>query len=166
MDEAARQLRRIVQMLVRKLGLLQKSEAACCGITLGQCHALVELNEAAYMTLNELAERLNVDKSTVSRTVDGLVGAGLAERTSDSADRRYVRIALTERGRQLAARINRSMDGYFRRLLDTVPPDRRDRVAGGIADLLAAVQRSGIFYPDPEGCCTDSTITKESECCE
>jgi hypothetical protein len=39
-SEQVGKLRETVRLLVRRLGILEKSEASCCGITLAQCHAL------------------------------------------------------------------------------------------------------------------------------
>lgn len=153
MDEAAQTLRTVMRLLARKLGLLQKSEAACCGITMGQCHVLLEADSAAALTLSDLAQRLNVDKSTASRTVDGLVGAGLLQREVDDADRRCVRITVTAKGRELAERINRCLDAYYCQVVAAVAPMARPAVVQGLSALLAAVLDSDNFRSPAADCC-------------
>ena len=63
----------------RKLGVLEDGEMACCGISMAQCHALVEIGRAGSISLVELAKLLDLDNSTMSRTVNNLVNSKLAE---------------------------------------------------------------------------------------
>ena len=76
-------LRELLRTLIRKLGLLERSEAVCCEVTLSQCNALVEIGRVGVLSVNQLADRLNLDKSTVSRVSDKLVLDGLLLRQED-----------------------------------------------------------------------------------
>jgi DNA-binding MarR family transcriptional regulator len=49
-------------------------------------------------TMGELSTRLDIPLSSVTRLVDGLVRAKLAERSDDPNDRRVVRLRMTSRG--------------------------------------------------------------------
>jgi DNA-binding MarR family transcriptional regulator len=94
-------LRELIRILVRNLGILEKSDASCCGVTITQCHAIVEIGRREKISLVDLADLLGVDKSTMSRTVNNLVEADLAARELDAANRRYVIIQLTDNGRSV-----------------------------------------------------------------
>ena len=61
--------------------------------------ALFETLIGGPLRLSDLAERMGITAPTASRAVDGLVDLGLLERQPDPADRRAVRIDLTEPGR-------------------------------------------------------------------
>ena len=61
--------------------------------------ALFETVIGGPLRLSELAERMGITAPTASRAVDGLVDLGLLERLPDPADRRAVRIDVTEQGR-------------------------------------------------------------------
>jgi DNA-binding MarR family transcriptional regulator len=93
-------LREAVRILERKLGLLDDLQSECCGVTFAQCHAIVEIGRAGSISLNDLAEILSLDKSTMSRTINNLVTTDLATREIDPKDRRYVMIQLTASGRK------------------------------------------------------------------
>ena len=58
----AKQLREMIRLLERKLGALDDFQVSCCDITMAQCHALVEIGRAGSISLNELAELLNLEK--------------------------------------------------------------------------------------------------------
>lgn len=133
--------REIVRKLVQKLGLLQKSDAVCCGVTVAQCHALTEIGRAEGMTLTDLAEALNLDKSTTSRAVESLVTNGLADRREAPENRRTVNIMLTEKGRRMAENIEQGTNQYFRNILLSVPAKKRPLVAEALALLETAVEQ-------------------------
>src|SRR5690348_8787726 len=58
----------------------------------------IETNEPA--TLNEIAAAVGRGAPAVSRAVDGLVRAGLVERTQDPDNRRRLALRVTQQGRE------------------------------------------------------------------
>jgi DNA-binding MarR family transcriptional regulator len=71
------------------------------GLSLGDYDVLVRLARAPDRSLRmaELAERVMISPSGLTRVVDGLVDEGLVERRRDEADARVVLAKLTEKGR-------------------------------------------------------------------
>ncbi|MBZ4654949.1 MAG: MarR family transcriptional regulator [Peptococcaceae bacterium] len=138
----AGELREMIRLLMRRLGVLEKSEASCCGITLGQCHALIEIGRAGEISLNELAELLNVDNSTMSRTVNNLVSNELIERVINPEDRRYVKITLTEKGEQMFKEIEENMGSYFKHILEAIPEDKHQQVVESLRLLMGAFKKA------------------------
>ncbi len=132
-------LRELLRVLVRHLGLLEKSEAGCCGITLSQCHAMVEIGRRGSMNLNDLADLMEVDKSTMSRTINALVEAGMVTRALDNIDRRYVVIQLTQDGQRFFENTETSMERYYQTILSRIPADKRDQVIESLTLLTSAI---------------------------
>ncbi|MDU4960092.1 MAG: MarR family transcriptional regulator [Sporomusaceae bacterium] len=132
-------LRHDMRLLARKMELMTKGEASCCGITLSQCHLLTEIGWAGTASLNTLSERLGVDKSTMSRNIDILVTARLVSRTTAPDNRRAVSIALTDPGQQLFEQIEASMTQFYQTLLQALPPDKRGQVLESLELLLTAI---------------------------
>ncbi|MDD5093473.1 MAG: MarR family transcriptional regulator [Dehalococcoidia bacterium] len=58
------------------------------------------LRQEEMLTMGELSEKLKIETYTATRLVSWWVEKGFAERSGDPNDRRIVRIALTENGRQ------------------------------------------------------------------
>jgi DNA-binding MarR family transcriptional regulator len=133
-------LREIVRILVRNLGLLERNEACCCGVTLTQCHAIVEIGRVKEITLNGLAEVLNLDKSTMSRTIDNLVIQKLVLREVHTENRRYVKIKLTERGDEVFRSIENSMEDYYENIISLVPENKKDQVLESLQILANIVK--------------------------
>lgn len=139
------ELRELVRVLVRRLGILEKSDFSCCGISLAQCHAVVEIGRRGKINLNDLAELLGVDKSTMSRTINNLVESGLAARDLDGGDRRYVVIQLTEAGERFYENTETGMEKYFQAVLRRIPEEKRGQILESLTLLTAAI--------GDEGCC-------------
>lgn len=77
------------------------------GLRLGQYQLLRLLWEQDGMTPRELAERLDVEMPTVTRTVQRLLRDGFVRREAHPEDARSVRIYLTPRGEELRERTSR-----------------------------------------------------------
>lgn len=133
------QLREFIRLLDRKLGVLNDREMACCGVTLAQCHALVEIGRVRKISLIDLANLLNLDNSTTSRTVNNLVNRGFVSRELDPGDRRYISISLTKSGLQIFGEIEKTMEGQFRLIYSRIPENKRDQVVESLRILLEAV---------------------------
>ncbi|MCT8975172.1 MarR family transcriptional regulator [Clostridium sp. CX1] len=133
-------LRELIRILVRNLGILEKSEATCCGTTVAQCHAIVEIGRAAEISLNELAELLSLDKSTMSRTINNLVQSDLVVRELHPEDRRYVTIKLTEEGLKVFKSIESSMEQYYKSIFSSIPEEKREQVLESLQLLIDAAK--------------------------
>jgi len=135
-------LRELIRLLVRNLGLLEKSEASCCEITISQCHAIVEIGRIEKLSLNKLAELLELDKSTTSRTINNLVDLGLVQREISPEDRRYITISLTTEGEKIYKNIENSMDEYYLNIFNSIPEEKRNQVLESLELLTEAIKNS------------------------
>lgn len=139
----------------RRFNALQRGETRCFGVTMSQCLTLETLLEYGPQTVRQLAERLGLDDSTVTRLVDVLVRDGLLERSrADSGDRRRVYVALSERGAELATTLEACADAYCERILQRIPEKQR-------ADVLAGMQILFEALDDLPAACA---ITSETGC--
>ncbi len=71
------------------------------GVRVGQHFVLEQLWREDGLTPGELAKRIGVETPTVTRAVQRMEAADLAQREPDLEDARLVRVRLTERGREL-----------------------------------------------------------------
>jgi DNA-binding MarR family transcriptional regulator len=138
------EFRRHLRLLEREIVQQLEADTSCCGVTLGQCHALLGLADGE-LSLTGLATVLDLDASTVSRTVDSLVRAGLVQRAEDAVDRRILRITLTKAGREKIATIDATCNGYYEELLGGMcDRDRRCvlRAVALLAERMRTLRRS------------------------
>ena len=78
------------------------------------------------VTMGELSRRLDVPLSTATRIVDWLVSNGFAERVHDPADRRVVRVTLTEIGQSVHKVGNEFIRKRVMHLLRRFTPEERE----------------------------------------
>lgn len=141
-DINSKQLREILRLLERELGALDEQQKTCCEVTMAQCHTIVEIGRKQSITLNELAELLNLDNSTMSRTVNNLVNKDLVKRVVNLKDRRYVTISLTEDGQKVFRGIEEDMDGYYEKVLQSIPEDKRPSLIDSLQVLVEALNKN------------------------
>jgi len=145
-----RRFRERLRVLERETVRPFDDRSRCCGLTLAQGHALLEIGRRGDISLVDLAAAFGLDTSTLSRTIQGLVLAGLVDRRAGLKDRRYIVISLTEKGSRACRDIERRFDGHFAAVLDRIPPDRRDQVVDCVALLADAVRAEN----ESSGCCS------------
>lgn len=103
---------------------IQNSSNCCCGVTLSQCHTLLELDKHDHVSLKDLSERLYLDKSTLSRIVEGLVNLGLVNREIPKNNRRTILIMLTKQGASVCKKINTGNNLFFQRVLESLSKEQ------------------------------------------
>jgi DNA-binding MarR family transcriptional regulator len=110
----------------------------CTEVTLAQCLVLLEVDDRERLTVGQLASRLRLDDSTLSRTIDGLVRRGLLDRVRDDRDRRVVWIGLTPEGKTASDAIHERNDAIYRNIFDKIPPSKREAVVRNFKILVQA----------------------------
>ncbi|MBB2182964.1 MarR family transcriptional regulator [Lachnospiraceae bacterium MD1] len=135
-------LRELLRILVRSLGILEKNDVSCYGVTLAQCHTIVEIGRAQKISLIDLADLLGLDKSTMSRTINNLVNLNLVNRETDSDNRRYISIQLTDKGIEVFRNIEDSMNDYYSKIFNSIASDKRDKVLESLELLVAAIKEN------------------------
>lgn len=118
------EFRRVLRIFDQEL-FLQNHASCCDGISLSQCLTLLEIERNREISVSDLATKLSLDKSTVSRTVDGLVNIKLVDRVIPSENRRLALINLTDSGKQVCTSINYSNDSYVSEILKNFSQEER-----------------------------------------
>lgn len=107
------ELRYLLQLLARQFDLLLKHCSCRMNINTVECTILYELRAGKQMTLNELSQKIHMDKSTASRNIQKLVKRDLVQRYPDPIDRRFVQLSLTEQGIKLEQEITDTLMHYI-----------------------------------------------------
>jgi len=81
------------------------SHLAGLGISVPKWRILASLHPDGVMTIGQLARECLQKQPTLTRIVDRLEDDGLVKRDHSPTDRREVRVRLTNRGRELSARL-------------------------------------------------------------
>lgn len=94
------------------------------GLTIGQLRLLSVLLTSGSRTVGELAEDLGVRPPTVTGVTERLVRQGFVERSGDPADRRVVRIELTEDGRRAMREIEDAGRAFLAPIFERLGPQK------------------------------------------
>ena len=115
----------------------QRNPSVVCawGVTITECHALELLSREGESRLSELAERLNLDKSTTSRAVTSLRKKGLITRSTHPDDARAVRLSLTAAGIRTCEELKEANIESYAALLSQIE-------ASGRATMLDALRKT------------------------
>lgn len=141
--EQAKNLRESTRELVRNLSLLDSDRASCCGVTLVQCHAIVEIGRMGKTSPSLLAERLRLERSTVTRVVDNLVAQGLVLREPDQGDRRALVLSLTDKGCDFFISTENAMEEFYGSIMEKIPSHEHKALVSGIRTIAKAFEAKG-----------------------
>ena len=132
---------------IRVVQFRDRDRACCYDVSESQCYALKAVAEAGPLTVNDLAARLYLDKSTASRVANGLEDKGYLTRRRDPEDGRVIRLSATDEGETLCQRIEDDLASEYADLLADLSPEIRTgvtRLVGRLSQSFSArVEASG-----------------------
>lgn len=92
------------------------------GLSIPEWRVLAHLAQSDAVSVREIHERVDMDKSKVSRAAARLESSGLIEKRENPEDRRLLDMRLTAKGRDLIARIVPIADAYQAQLTALLGP--------------------------------------------
>jgi DNA-binding MarR family transcriptional regulator len=136
-------LHRLLRQVVRTGGLLEPHPAhqhAGIELSISEAFALGELSEADILSQQELAARLGLEKSTVSRLAAGMEARGWLSRRRAPGNRRFYELSLTKQGQQVARRFGEDLTSRHARLLALLTPQERRALEVGVTGLVRVIE--------------------------
>lgn len=144
MNAPIEDIRAAARRLVRELGFMGDGLAGT-DLPPSAVHALIEIDARPGITAGEIASRLRLQKSSVSRMLRKLIEAGTVQEAPGPSDARTKALALSADGQTLVADIHRFARLQVAGALTRLQPAEALTVAEGIrlyADALAAANGS------------------------
>ena len=126
------------------------SDVAGTALSAAEGSLLVELRAVGEVTQQQMADRLSIDKSRVSRLCAALERKDLLARERDASDRRNLRLCLTDSGEKAAARLRQAWRAYHDRMLAGMTPSERRALLVGLTAFvreLAVAHAEQLGYP-------------------
>jgi putative acetyltransferase len=124
-------IRHASRQIVRELNLLD-GKLCIEGFSFSECHLLTELNALGQASASELGEILVLEKSTMSRLVNGVLDQGYVQSKQDPADARRRLLSITAKGKNGLQHINQYSNRQVDQALDYVSPADRQMVVEGM----------------------------------
>lgn len=132
-------IRQSSRAMVRELHVLDGGHCFR-GHSLSECHVLTEVEAMGQATVTALSERLVLEKSTVSRLVQGLVQRDELLMSADPADRRRKLLRLSTRGRRVVAEIHEHSNAQVEDALAFLSQSEREQVVAGLDRYARALR--------------------------
>lgn len=107
------------------------------GISIPEWRVIAHLAQNRNVSVREIHERVDMDKSKVSRAAARLESAGLIEKNVHPSDRRLVELHLTRKGRRLFAEIAPLARAYETEMLSRLTDEERRVFEAAVDKLLA-----------------------------
>jgi DNA-binding MarR family transcriptional regulator len=96
-------------------------ENGLADISVAYFAVLQALWETDGLSISDLGERVQLEKSTMTSLIDRMEAAGLVRRDDHPTDRRAYRICITARGRDLEDKLDHVVTEAYNRLTQGVP---------------------------------------------
>jgi len=109
-------------------------------ISMSQAFALHELGTGSPLSQQELADRLRLEKSSVSRMAAELERKGLLVRERDPDNQRQYRLRLTARGRSAHAAMASTFHDRYEKWVGAMSPAERAALLKGLPALVRVVR--------------------------
>lgn len=129
-------LRQLNYELIKELGLFKRR----ANLSFSQRHILFHIYNNEDLSIQELANLLHVEHSTMSRNIKKLVQDGFAELYQDEKDRRRKVVALTEEGKKRLSEATKSIDKTISQALDVLNEQEIESVIEGVRKYSEALR--------------------------
>lgn len=141
-EQAVAAVRAFNRFYTRKLGVLDQ-QLLKSPFSLSEARVLYELAHRQDLSAKEIGAELGLDAGYLSRIVQNFDEADLISRDPLPSDRRQYRLALTAKGRQAFAKLERSTNTEVAALLEGLPPGGKARLTGAMAEIERLLGESG-----------------------
>jgi DNA-binding MarR family transcriptional regulator len=143
MNDGDGRLEGLLNHVVRMIGLQHTWTIGQITISLSECTVVLELLTAGELSQQDLAARLHVDKSRISRIAAQLEARGWLVRERDPDNRRLYRVRLTKDGEHAGRHLHESMHERHADLLSALSPKEREALRVGLSGLIRVAHEGG-----------------------
>ncbi len=127
--------------LLEQCQLKRERMAEQLDLTVAEFKLLRSFQQDDILTVSELAQRVDLTSSRLTRIIDGLVQKGILHREIDSKDRRVMNVSLTTRGRAVRAELSRVFVQTHEEIIALLPPGVENAVVFAMEKLRDALKQ-------------------------
>ncbi len=139
---ATEAVRSFNRFYTRRIGVLEENLLGS-GLTLSQARAMFELGRRGEWTAGGMASELGLDAGYVSRLLASLEKRSLIARRPSEADARRALVALTRKGRNCYALLDRRSQSDIARMLGRLGPAQLRRLLSAMAAIETLLGEGG-----------------------
>ena len=125
--------------LIKKYQFRDRNQICCFGISVSQCYVLETIHTHGPLTMNELAKKMYLKISTMTRVVEQLVKKKYVRREEGLNDRRVRFINLTKQGRAIYKKAWENIFESEKVILKNIPAEHKAVLIDVLKKLNQAV---------------------------
>lgn len=139
LDRQVEKLHHEMMELIKKYQFRDRNRVSCRGISVTQCYILETLQRFGDMSMTELADRMYLSVSTITRVIAPLLEKRYLSKERDARDARFKVIRLTARGKRLANEMWCDVLESEKEILSRIPAKDRESLVKFLRDFNNAV---------------------------
>ncbi len=132
----------VLKMIKRLLRNFKKIQYKKFGYTNLQIESMILLLEDKKLNMNDISEKLDLNRSTATKIMDTLLKEGYIIREKDKNDGRILNVSLTERGKELATDFKNQIKDYYGRLIEGLDKQILKNTAESIRNIEVVLENS------------------------
>jgi DNA-binding MarR family transcriptional regulator len=108
-------------------------------ISVSEFKCLRSFHDDTVLSVKDIARRMELTSSRLTRIIDGLVERGFVTRDINASDRRVMDVTLTKKGKSVAHQLDRDYTELHDQILSNIDPPSRVAVIAALERLSAAM---------------------------
>lgn len=142
-EEVSKNAGRLADLTFSLLASCQEKEnrlAEQHGLTQAEFRCLRLFSADENLNNKQIAERMGLSPSRLTRIIDGLVKKEYINREIDLTDRRNMRVSLSKKGVQIVLLLNKAYVDIHREILEDIDESQHQPLITAMTSLLSALQ--------------------------
>lgn len=136
--DVAEEIEKIVHFIIS----MEREQLKLHGFTITQSRCLIKLSRCESVSMNEMSDYMNLDKSTMTRVIATLERNKLITKDKCTEDKRITYISLTKSGKEAAISIRNMFGEYYTRVVSHIPFGKIDTVIDSLFIFLDAFTKA------------------------
>jgi len=135
---------KLADLTFKLLANCQEKEARLAenyGLTQSEFRCLRLFNRDDILNNKQVAERMNLSPSRLTRIIDGLVAKDYILRQIEPSDRRNMKVELSKRGKVIVKKLNDAYVKIHEEILEDINRSQHKPLINAMENLLVALQK-------------------------
>ncbi|MGM0214790.1 MarR family winged helix-turn-helix transcriptional regulator [Enterococcus sp. AZ109] len=137
----AKSLGRLISILYRKNQAYLNEALTTYDLTASEQAVLMYLYKNNQVTQDEIAHYLQLDKASITRTLQSLMKKDYVIKEKDAADKRYNLVSVTEKGAAIKPTIMERLQEWNQFLLEDFDAEQQEFIYNSLLDIVEKVEK-------------------------
>lgn len=147
-ENSHKQAETLADLTLGLVGCCQRKQeriAERAHLSLSEFKCLRAFREDPELSVKDIAHRMSLTSSRLTRIIDGLVKKRYVTRHIDPQDRRIINVRLTRQGETIARKVSNDCTHVYEQVLETIDPQHHKQIIAAVDQLWEALQQRTDF---------------------